>query len=108
MTVLDYVTQNEYVGAEIEISNIDDYGYLTFYGKKVQDHGQPTVFVLSDTGELIGKAEANYRKIDNEWHQYVIDITKAKGSVKVFFNGGYIDQTGSVDSDYIFSNIVLY
>lgn len=108
MSVMDYIQNNEYVGARVKVNNVDDYGYLVFYGKKVSDHGQPTVFVLNDKNEKVGELSATYNDIDNEWHQYVIDITQVKGGITIFFNGGYIDSTGSNESEYIFSDIVLY
>ena len=108
MSLIDYLVNNQYIGATIELREIDDYGYLVFYGKKVKDHGQPTVYILNEKGEKVGEIVDNYNDIDNEWHQYVIDITAIKGDIKIVFNGGYIDNTGNVDSDYIFSDITLY
>lgn len=108
ISVEEYLNAKQYIGAEIEISDVDDYGYLVFYGKKITDHGQPTVCIFNEQGEIVGEVVANYFDLDNEWHQYVIDITDVKGDIKIIFNGGYIDSTGSSDSRYIFSDIVLY
>jgi len=108
LSVFDYLLNTEYVGAKVCIPSVDDYGYLVFYGKKISDQGQPTVYVINDAGEKIGELTLNYHDIDNEWHQYVIDITKVKGDISIIFNGGYVDSTGSPDSDYIFSDITLY
>ena len=107
-SVLEYVKNTNYVGASIEIDNVDDYGYLTFFGKKLSDHGQPTVYVIDESGAVVAQMSPNYYDIDNEWHQYVLDITKAKGKVRIIFNGGYIDDTGSKKSKYNFCNIILY
>ena len=108
MSVYDYIVNVEYIGAKMDIAHVDDYRYLVFYGKKVSNHGQPTVYIIDDDGKKIGELELNYRDIDSEWHQYLIDITNAKGKVHIIFNGGYIDNTGNADSNYIFSNIMLY
>lgn len=108
MSIKEYIISHQYIGAEININDIDDYGYLVFYGKKVSDHGQPTVYVLDEEGESVGEIFVGYDNLDNEWHQYAIDITEVKGNIKIYLNGGYVDNTGSADSDYIFSNITLY
>lgn len=108
ISVMDYLINYHYIGAQIDIADADDYGYLTFYGKKVSDHGQPTVYVLDSSGNKVGELTENYRNLDNEWHQYVIDITDAQGDIKIIFHGGYTDNTGSTDSDYIFCDITLY
>lgn len=54
---------------------------------------------------MVGEVSANYKELDNEWHQYVIDLNKVKGNMKIFFNG-YIDNTGGSQSKYI--EITLY
>ncbi len=108
ISVFDYIANNEYIGASIDVESVDKYGYLVFYGKKITDHGQPSVYVINDSGEKIGEIAGSYHDIDNEWHQYVIDITKVKGDIRIVFNGGYVDNTGSADSNYLFSGITLY
>ena len=108
ISVIDYVSTVDFVGGIIEIENVNEYGYITFYGKKINESGQPTVYVIDENGEEVGEISCNYNDIDNEWHQYVIDITKARGRLRIIFNGGYIDNTGNPESDYIFSNIILY
>lgn len=107
-SVYDYIMNSEYIGAKVEIDEVADYQYLVFYGKKISDHGQPTVYVIDSTGKKIGEISEKYQDIDNEWQQYVIDISNANGPIKIIFNGGYTDNTGSIDSEYIFSDITLY
>ena len=104
----DYLFAQEYVGAKILIDDIDNHNYLVFYGKKISDPGQPSVFVYDESGKKIGGVTANYSEIDNEWHQYVIDLSGADGTIIIIFNGGYIDNTDSMDSNYIFSGITLF
>lgn len=108
ISVYKYLLKHEYIGAKVSVPDADDYGYLVFYGRKVADYGQPTVYIIDDTGKKVGSLAAGYYEIDNEWHQYVIDIKKAMGSIQIIFNGGYIDNTGSPNAEYIFSKIVLY
>lgn len=103
-----YLLDNEYVGAKVEVEDITGYNYLTFYGRKVLDCGQPGVFVYNDSGQIISIMTQEFNDLDNEWHQYVLDISNASGKVTIIINGGYIDQTGSANSEYLFKDIVLY
>lgn len=104
----DYIIATEYVGCKIIIDDISDYEYLVFYGMKKQDHGQPSVYIYNEDNEVIAEFTTNYNDLDNEWHQYLINVSKLAGRVTVIFNGGYVDSTGSSDSLYIFSDITLY
>lgn len=107
-SVEDYIANNEYVGAKVTLSSIGKHNYLVFYGKKIADYGQPTVVVYDNDNNIVGKNAANYPDLDNEWHQYLIDLSGVEGDVTIYFNGGYVDNTGNMDSEYVFSNIVLY
>ena len=49
-----------------------------------------------------------YPNLDNEWHQYLIDVSQLEGGATIIFNGGYIDNSGNADSQYVFSDITLY
>ncbi len=79
-----------------------------FYGRKESNHGQPSVFIYDCEGNVVASFEKNYRDLDNEWHQYVIELPKLKGPVTIILNGGYVDNTGSQDSLYDFGKVVLY
>ena len=50
----------------------------------------------------------NYPDLDNEWHQYAVNLDGIYGNVTVVINGGYIDNLGSANSNYVFSKIILY
>lgn len=106
--VSTYLLNDGYVGAKFVFDDVDDYHYLVFYGKKVSDHGQPSVYVYNEQNQVVGTLTANYHDLDNEWHQYVIDLTKANSKKTIIFNGGYLDHTGSEDSTYLFKDITLY
>ena len=99
---------HQYVGALVKVNLDKGYNYLSFSGQKVHDHGQPTVYVYDENGKLIRRVESNYHDIDNEKHQYVFDLATVSGDITIVFNGGYIDDTGSDESQYIFSDIMLY
>lgn len=106
--LLGDIQNGGYIGAKIRIESIGDHDFLIFYGKKVVDHGQPTVFAVNDRGEIAGEFSKKYYDIDTEWHPYGIDLSNVEGGITVYFNGGYIDNTGSGESEFIFSNIKLY
>lgn len=107
-SVSDYLLNTDYAGAKVRLGNIGSHNYLVFYGKKVSTHGQPSVYVYDENNNVVGSLTADYHDIDNEWHQYVIDLSSYTGKIMIIFNGGYIDETGSQDSEYVFKDIVLY
>lgn len=98
----------EYAGCKVIIDDISDYKYLAFYGMKNQGHGQPSVYIYNDYNEMVAEFTERYENLDNEWHQYLMDVSKLTGRVTVIFNGGYVDNTGSPYSLYTFSDITLY
>lgn len=106
--VADYVKENPIVGVKFTIQEIGKHRYIEFWGKKESDQGQPAVFVYDAKNNLVASLTKNYSEIDNEWHQYVIELPEIDGEVSIIFNGGYIDNSGSDDSEYIFRNITLY
>lgn len=104
----DYIQSCEYVGAKINMESIGKHNYLVFYGKKVADHGQPAVFVVNDNGEKVGEIWESCHNIDTNWHQYIIDLSNVEDNITIYLNGSYEDNTGNPESEYIFSNIMLY
>lgn len=107
-SIEDSLRDDKYVGACASINITNEQKYLVFYGKKQEDHGQPTVMIFNESGKKLAEASANYHDIDGEWHQYIIDVSDLCGAMKVIFNGGYIDDTGAENSSYIFSDICVY
>ena len=108
VSVSDYLISTEYIGAKFKVDNIDSYRYLVFYGKKNTDHGQPSVYIFNEQNETVAELTRTYPNLDNEWHQYILDLSEIKGNVTLIFNGGYIDSTGDEMSSYTFSEIYLY
>ena len=108
ISVEDYIRYVEYIGAKIQVRDISKYKYLVFYGRKILNHAQPTVLVVDSNDNIVGEVMEKYLDIDDEWHQYIIDLSSVEGDITVYFNGGYIDSTGSIESEYIFSNITLF
>ena len=104
----EYLMEDEYIGYKMVIEDIEDYRYLVFYGRKESGDGQPSVFVYNEDNQVVAEYDADCRGLDNEWHQYLIDIADLTGTVTIIFNGGYTDNTGSKYTSYLFSNMVLY
>lgn len=104
----EYISASgEYIGAKFTV-NTDGYDYLVFYGKKEQNHGQPSIIVYDADGKAKATLSKVYKNIDNEWNRYVLDLRKVSGDVTIIFNGGYRDKTGSESSAFVFSDITLY
>lgn len=107
-SIEDSLRENNFVGASTTVDISSDHKYLVFYGRKKNDHGQPTVMIFNDCGEMLAELLVSYHDIDEEWHQYMIDVSNLCGRMKIVFNGGYEDDTGDDNSTFIFSNICLY
>ncbi len=103
-----YLRDKEYIGIKFTVNMDDGYNYLCFNGQKIMDHGSLTAYVYDESGDVVGKIEANYQDLDNELHQYAIDLSTVKGNVTVILNGGYVDNSGSTESSYQFSNVYMY
>lgn len=104
----DYIRDKEFIGIKFTVNMDKGYNYLCFNGQKIRDHGSLTAYVYNEIGDIVGKQELKYSDLDNEVHQYVIDLSAVSGKVTVVLNGGYVDYTGSADSNYQFSNIYMY
>ena len=99
--------KGDYCGTRFSI-DATDYRAVTFYGKKVTDNGQPSVYIYDESGNLLKSIEQSYPDIDNEWHQFALSLEGIYGNVTIVMNGGYIDNSGSAYSEYIFSDIMVY
>ena len=104
----EYLLSTEYIGAKFTLEDLGSYRYLTFYGKKLSDHGQPTVYVYGSDGTVVASFTAHYGALDNEWHGYTLALSALSGGGTIVFNGGYIDCSGDMYSTYIFSDITLF
>ncbi len=104
----EYLWDREYAGLRFTADLDGGYRYLSFEGQKISDHGRLTVCIYDRYGNLIGKTEKNYTELDGEKHRYVVDLSAVRGTVTVILHGGYIDDTGSADSEYRFTDIKLY
>lgn len=106
--IREFLRDYEYVGFKIPIDDYSVIHYIVFYGKKIEDHGQPTVYVYNSDGEAVAECRSRFDVLDNEWHEYLIDVSSVKGSGFIIFNGGYVDSSGYSKSQYVFSDIKFY
>ncbi|MBR1674530.1 MAG: hypothetical protein IJ703_06170 [Eubacterium sp.] len=88
--------------------DVTDYDYLVFYGQKIKEQGQLMVCIFDQAGTKVDEFLKAYNDIDNEKHQYLIDVSSISGNVRIVFSGGYIDDTESIDSEFIIHDITLY
>lgn len=107
-TLIDYIRDKEFIGIKFEVNLDDGYNYLCFNGQKIMNHGRLTAYVYDKDGNVVRQIEVNYPDLDNEVHQYVIDLSTLSGKVTVVLNGGYVDYTGSLNSNFQFSNVYMY
>lgn len=91
------------------VTKADKYKYLAFYGKKDSAHGELSVYVYdARTEEMTASLTKGSEELDEEWHQYVLDISQAGESFTIVMNGENADSTGDSDSSCIFRDITLY
>lgn len=104
----DYIRDKGFIGIKFDVNLNDGYNYLSFYGQKIMDQGRLTAYVYDENGIVVREIEVNYPDLDNEVHQYVIDLSTISGKVTVVLNGAFVDYTGNPDSQYQFSNIYIF
>lgn len=102
-----YLLEQNYIGAKVKITDFS-YKYISFYGRKVKNHGQPTICVYDDRGDVLRYFEIDNKSLGEEWNKYYIDVSGLNGNITIIFNGGYTDKTGSPDSEYEFKDVCFY
>ena len=107
VTVSDYLRDTDYCGFRYTFEDISPFHFITYCGKKISDHGQPTVCIYDASGNVLCQDSVSYKKLDSEWHQYSVNVSGLTGTATIIFNGGYTDSTGSANSQYVFSNIII-
>lgn len=99
-------------GLCVSIQDVDDYKYLVFYGRNMGD-GQISVQVCDTQGEIVAElAEEDVCNVDQEWHQYLLDISNVRGDVTICFGGriayGEYVPHGEMPLDAVLRDIYLY
>ena len=107
LSIERYLYDVDYVGVRLTVDDISSYSELTFSGTKVTDHGMPVVVVYDEEGNLEAEFALSYSQIDSETYEYSLNVSWLTGKAVIIFNGGYLDEQGSQDSQYIFSDISL-
>ena len=108
LSVFDYIWQNDYVGAKIELADTAPYRYLVVWGRKLKDHGQPSIALYDSDGNVIDSLSKTYPELDEDWHMYVLDLYRVTGPKTLILNGGYEDNTGAPGSRFAFRDLTLY
>ena len=103
-----WLLEEDYVGFSLELEDAEPWRFLLFNGRKVAGHGQPTVFAYDDAGNVVSRVVATHDHMDNETVLYRLDLTDLSGPLYIVFNGGYIDESGSEASSFLFSDLRLY
>ena len=102
----NYVPNNSIITFSV---NLDDgYNYLSFNAQKIVDGETLAAYVYNKDGDLVGQFEANHSDLDNEMHQYVMDLSTVTGKVTVVLNGDHANYNDNSNSNYQFSNICIY
>lgn len=104
----EYIRDVEYIGIRFKVNLDEGYNYLCFDGQKIKDHGKLAILVYSSTGECVLLKEVNYNELDGQLHHYAIDLSGIDGLVTVVINGGFTAYSGSEESNFQISNIILY
>lgn len=103
----DNKISDDFCGIKFKV-DVTDYRCLVFYGKKVSNKGQHVVKIYDDKGNLLKKSSVSYKNLDDNWHQYAISLAGIYGEVTIVMDGAHIDNSVPNESNYIFSNIILY
>lgn len=75
------------------IDDISNYKYLVFYGLKKSEQDWPTITVYPENndGTLPEKVTANYYDSEDEYLQYLIDVSQIEGAVTIVLDSEYND-----------------
>ena len=104
----EYIRDVEYIGVKFHVDLDEGYNYLCFDGQKIKDHGKLAVLVYSNTGECLLLKEVNCNELDEQVHHYAVDLSAMDGLVTIVINGGFTAYSGSDESNFQITNIVLY
>lgn len=102
------------LGTVIIPVNVTNYSSLTFYARKVVNHGNiqvrasvneiTTSTLIDSTDEIV---DLRYAITDTEWHKYTFDLSSYTGILYFAFCGGYADATGSTSSATEYCNVIF-
>lgn len=105
--ILSDIIENDHA-SEFVVNMDDGYNYLSFNGEKIADGGAPIVHIYNRDGELVGCIEGDSMEIENDCHQYVLDLSTVKGEVKINFEYNKRKDENNSSPNYIYSDIYIY
>jgi hypothetical protein len=89
------------------VNDISKYKYIVFYGKKDTKDAKPEVKVLDYNDTVLAECKELQDEMDDQWNQYIIDVSNVTGLARITFNGGEVDSTDK-DTKFEFKDIKLY
>lgn len=66
------------------------------------------MIIQDKNGCKLGEFTVSNLDLDNEWQQYLVDVSSMNGSVEIIFDCRRNNPAESEGSKYIFSDITLY
>lgn len=99
-------------GCRVFVQNIDAYKYLTFYAEDTEG-GQILAEIFDEEGEVLAEIAA-YDDLgeEQEWRQYLLNISEIKGDVTICLHGSIVDGEAPSDelkaSDATLRDVYLY
>lgn len=99
-------------GQRLLVQEIDAYKYLTFYGRG-GEAGQVLAQILDEEGETVAEIAAeDVSDEEQDWHQYLLEISDIEGDVTISFNGRIANEETLLDteesSDSVLREVYLY
>lgn len=88
--------------------DVTDYDYLVFYGQKNKTSGQPRVRIYDQSGTKIMELSEINDRIDENLHQYLLDVSSMSGDMRLVFYGGFIGDSDNENCEFIYSDITFY
>ena len=99
-------------GQRVLVQEIDEYKYLTFYGRGAEAD-QVLAQILDEEGETVAEIAAeDVSDEEQDWHQYLLEISDIEGDVTISFNGRIANEETLLDteesSDSVLREVYLY
>ena len=69
---------------------------------------EKTNITYDEQGNAAAACCVSYRDLDDDWQMFTVDVAKLRGPATAIFHGGYIDDSGNPESQYVFSRVLLY
>ena len=104
---VEFIANVDFRGARFQLPPGIKYSRLLFEGRRERAHGQPIVVFVDAAGRSEQIFGGYWKDLDQEWHEYLVELPAYGKGAEIILNGGYPDRSGSEDSCYLFKNIRL-